>query len=915
MMQRRTLAITMLGLLVTLFLLAESSFAYVRYYRLQRELHRPPRSEQVEQFIAGLRAGNTQQFRYVEYDLLKGVANQYSGVMETIVVLAAEQNENWVDWLTDDGDVNVRARVIRSTLAGLRNLDPSVRLTALNILRRLRPESSMQIAVKQALARETVASQWEYWRERNIDIPSSENPWLEGATFWDEDVEFGYNNAAPWVRRFYGDRGSSTGNFWGYQEGQANVTDGFNGSWTFEDTTHNSGSTSVNPGQGSWAERADGWRGAAVPSGGSWNRPNDDIRPYVGDYSLKYLCLKYDFPTNSFVEIYANPWAESYKLDLFITRAVWYEKIKAGHLNSMVIISKDTFKALYLSIDGENPERIPFPSTATNEPLLDASDIAVLIQGLLRNSVVTNRWVMARALKYIYRMSDTTDAERVQIIRAIRRAKYQENRIDIYRGDELYNELVAETTQGVTSRGTGLGFPLGFNPADDETDVPTNPINISPNIVFDDNGTAVDEDDAYVVSPQLSNNPSWASGQTVRVVDALGNPRVVSDSNGSPINTGWQIDAEGIERAQAIIDAVRLGATDILDSALYEDVRNAVLITLYRLNTQTGHENVRDPLNPNLTGADAPWLQFFSALQGERINSSSAMGPGSGLNIAKRTAIIRSSLSGLVNPDPRVRLTCIHWLRRCNPDSTMLEEVQEAWDIESVLYVPAEADPQGIDRGDHEFIDTEGYILSKEANEELRKLYKFIVRRQLIDLITSGAGRNVLAEVPRSRFMTLTSPIDNEDLTMIPLYSVDPNINPNNDGLIRPNMLSTVAYGIRNPNFLNQKETAIYLIRYYNAYVTFDDDEWDVDEGASLLTPTVRNALINAIMEAKEDDIVIFESEALLTGELEIQGRAVVRMFDPDTGEPNSLAMATTYRNQWNNAVAIREGFGTELQE
>jgi hypothetical protein len=38
-------------------------------------------------------------------------------------------------------------------------------------------------------------------------------------------------------------------------------------------------------------------------------------------------------------------------------------------------------------------------------------------------------------------------------------------------------------------------------------------------------------------------------------------------------------------------------------------------------------------------------------------------------------------------------------------------------------------------------------------------------------------------------------------------------------------------------------------------------------------------------------------------------------MFDPDTGEPNSLAMATTYRNQWNNAVAIREGFGTDLQE
>lgn len=103
----------------------------------------------------------------------------------------------------------------------------------------------------------------------------------------------------------------------------------------------------------------------------------------------------------------ATPWAELTKLDEFITRWVWWQKIRNGQKQVMTFLSKDTFGTLFRSIDGETPERIPFLSFATSRPMVNATErekvIDVLITGLHKNKVLSNKYVIIRALKDIYR--------------------------------------------------------------------------------------------------------------------------------------------------------------------------------------------------------------------------------------------------------------------------------------------------------------------------------------------------------------------------------------------------------------------------------------------------------------------------------------------------------------------------------
>lgn len=901
MMQRRSLTIVSLLVVATLLMLAEFSYGYVRYYQMPSRLYVPPRTEQVDNFINALRAGNQNIFRYVDYELLRGVPGSFDGVCDVMVARAGDQNKYFIDWLTDDNNEVVRGRVIRAILAGLKNMDPRVRLTSVNLLRRLRPDSTMQMAVKQALARETVASEWEYWRERNIDIPSSEKPWLD-AMFWDEDETFGYENNLPYYRRYYGDRDQDAdGNFWGYQEGPGQ-TNAFNGSNTFEDTRHQLGEHSdFQAGNMNWADpdvlsaNPQGWYGAAVPSGGSWYRPEDDIKAYVGNYSLKYLNYEYDMGRAHFIEVMANPWAELYKLDMFITRAVWYNKIKQGQLNSMVIISKDTFKALWMSIDGESPERIPFPSTSTDEPLLDGNDIEVLIRGILRNPVITNRWMMVRALKYIYRMPTTTNDQRVKIIRAIRRAKYDMNKIDIYRGDELYTELVGETLEGLRARATtGIEFYLGmgyFNPDFyDEKSSPRGTIDgveypETIQIVYDA-GTVEEGDEYYEYSP-VSYNPLFR-------FDNAGN--LVSN----------RIDAVDIARGQQVIEALKDGDKEFMSNVNFVDLRNAFIITLYKASQMAGDCYVTEVGRGQaaVSGTDlgkAP--KFFCALAG----TSDA---GAVSRAISRETIISAALGAVLNSDPRVRLTGIHLLRRSSPDGSMRLGVEEALGMETVMYIDPDEDPQRMDRGHHEFIDVFGRLQNKEARVELVKLYNFIIRTEIMARLETGRDKQILAEITRSKFETLTTRIDNEEIGRIPLLAFDTEGDPySNDSIIKPDMIPYVVNGIYNPNFLTQKETAEFLIMYYNEYVAFNNDEWRVNANNTTLDETTRNTIINALLEAEEDDIVVRETTLLQTGE-PVDGRAVILMIDPDTGDELPLSKAITTRRQWENAKALRDAIG-----
>jgi len=161
---------------------------------------------------------------------------------------------------------------------------------------------------------------------------------------------------------------------------------------------------------------------------------------------------------NAFGEIVVgNPWVELTKLDMFITRHVWYKKLKEGNLNTLAVMSKDTFATLWMSIDGETPDVIPFLSTpvstqrdtntattttSTYKPMLDYKDIPVLLEGLRRNKVVSNRYVIARAIKDIYEHAETPATVKRQINIALWEEKRDTMRHDLEVGKLFHREMI-----------------------------------------------------------------------------------------------------------------------------------------------------------------------------------------------------------------------------------------------------------------------------------------------------------------------------------------------------------------------------------------------------------------------------------------------------------------------------------------
>jgi len=127
--------------------------------------------------------------------------------------------------------------------------------------------------------------------------------------------------------------------------------------------------------------------------------------------------------------------------------------------------------------------------------------------------------------------------------------------------------------------------------------------------------------------------------------------------------------------------------------------------------------------------------------------------------------------------------------------------------------------------------------------------------------------------------------------------------------IIKPAMIPYIVNGITNPNFLTQKETAEFLIMYYNSYVAFDNANWKVDTTQSKLDEATRNLIINTLLKAEEDDVAVRETTLLQTGE-PIDGRAVILMIDPDTGKELPLSKAIATKRQWDNAKALRDAIG-----
>jgi len=142
-----------------------------------------------------------------------------------------------------------------------------------------------------------------------------------------------------------------------------------------------------------------------------------------------------------------NPWVELTKLDMFITRFVWYEKAKSGYKNALTFVSKDTFATMYLSIDGESPDMIPFLSCAGPNPMFNYKDVPVLLEGLRKNKVVSNRYVIMRALKDVYEQKPPyaelcpPEVQR-DINIALWETKRENSRVDIDTGKIMHREAI-----------------------------------------------------------------------------------------------------------------------------------------------------------------------------------------------------------------------------------------------------------------------------------------------------------------------------------------------------------------------------------------------------------------------------------------------------------------------------------------
>ncbi len=140
-----------------------------------------------------------------------------------------------------------------------------------------------------------------------------------------------------------------------------------------------------------------------------------------------------------------------------------------------------------------------------------------------------------------------------------------------------------------------------------------------------------------------------------------------------------------------------------------------------------------------------------------------------------REKVIESTLGGLLNPDPRVRLISVHLLRRLIPKPTTWTFVNERVAKQKAL--KSKESNANIGRSPYyETVHRQYYIyhnLNKRKSShiiyiELLKLRRFISRAILVKQIQSGDTRTI-REIPRRVFRLLDTRIENESHCRIPM--------------------------------------------------------------------------------------------------------------------------------------------------
>ena len=783
---------------------AQSTARFADFSYLRSDLR--SLDQRVEDFITDVRAGNRQAFKYVQYETLEAAVVRLKRLADEYPALRQERNDRTMRYLvatTNADDEQARATLTRATLPGIFNMDPRVRLVAADWLRGIRPDASMQRAVKLAVGVdinvirydhqrgefvfrapriiETVASANEYYREKDLDWPTSYQVGGPGPNN-DEDLLY---QGAPQLRD--GPRDNTTTGLsarrWGDfaprydpERGYVPLTEAeqteIMEQWT-EALRLAEERAQARYGGDVYAPDLDQYRRYPLEGARDEENVREDAELLMEQYGNMGAMVplgqgdKYVYLNRHGQLLLGSPWTELTKLDEFITRKVWWEKIRAGQRNVMTYLSKDTFSTLFRSIDGEIPEVIPMLSFATANPMIEQNNaretdrvVDVLIVGLHRNPVLSNKYVILRALKDIYEDQfgalDTTPAIREKINVALWEFRRECNRLDLVVGRELTaesitvdkrpaNDWVPIAPVGAVVDELETVLDLGFRLPNDEilaasyrliSSDPTNEAdaNREPRVNIDELFSSM----FYAFRRPDNTLITWFNNRTEWTARAAGQNIT---ANIDRVDSNWIYNYEQMERAQGVINGILAGDPDVLRTAEWPDVQSAIVLTLKRVQLQyaLGAANAAMPITTfmdqlrrevvvidNVNARNNPELRskIFTDLQQEAREET---GTTMSFSEEKREAIKESALGGLFNRDPRIRLTAIHFLRRIGPDESMMDAVIRSRSIVAGAD-PASTVPETDDYLNM-FIDTNVYTRDKSLDfvTEMRNRYRGVI--------------------------------------------------------------------------------------------------------------------------------------------------------------------------------------------
>ncbi len=199
----------------------------------------------------------------------------------------------------------------------------------------------------------------------------------------------------------------------------------------------------------------------------------------------------------------------------------------------------------------------------------------------------------------------------------------------------------------------------------------------------------------------------------------------------------------------------------------------------------------------------------------------------------KRNKVLNSVLKGLLNKDPRIVLICIDIIKYFKVDHLMEPEVKLAY---RNYVLKKKSHRVGKYRDHYAYIDMSGKKVTKSISFELIKLYRFVLRDKLMNIVLKK-NPYLFKIISKNHFNVLYFRIENESDEDIPLKSFG------KKKFFLPEQIERIIYGLDNPNYSIKRTCANYLIRYYNTNL------YNIDIHT-------RNVILKALKTAYDNDII-----------------------------------------------------------